>query len=204
MISLTRPSDEELARWVEHCAQQSYTYREVGDTRSERPADGFAVAHYRIKLGEGIELFHRACQALSQWRMFPAYIDRFPDGAPVEEEQCIALRMRALGLWVQMACRIVYTLDEVYPSGALRFGFAYGTLPGHVERGEERFVVEWLPDDSVWYDLYAFSRPQTALTWLGLPIARWHQRRFGIDSCQSMLAAVQEGAATCVASEAHS
>ena len=36
------------------------------------------------------------------------------------------------------------------------FGFAYGTLPGHVLSGEERFEVRWdRRGGSVWYDLRA-------------------------------------------------
>lgn len=33
-----------------------------------------------------------------------------------------------------------------------RYGFAFGTLSGHVEQGEECFTVEWCAaDDSVFY-----------------------------------------------------
>ena len=72
-----------------------------------------------------------------------------------------------------------------------RTGFAYGTLPAHAEIGEERFAVEWqLADDSVWYDLYAFSRPGHLLARLGYPIARRLQRRFARESKQAMLDAV--------------
>ena len=39
------------------------------------------------------------------------------------------------------AGRVVYLVDEDGP--VPRFGFAYGTLPGHAESGEERFLVEW-------------------------------------------------------------
>jgi uncharacterized protein (UPF0548 family) len=56
----------------------------------------------------------------------------------------------------------VYVVDELSC-----FAYAIGTLPGHVEKGEERFMLEWLPDDSVWYDLFAFSRPQHFLAWMG-------------------------------------
>jgi hypothetical protein len=42
-----------------------------------------------------------------------------------------------------------------------RYGFAYGTLPEHAEAGDERFAVELRPEDeTVWYDIYAFSRPK--------------------------------------------
>jgi uncharacterized protein (UPF0548 family) len=72
-----------------------------------------------------------------------------------------------------------------------RFGFAYGTLPHHVERGEERFCVEWRhADDSVWYDILAFSRPHHPLLIPGYPVARIVQRRFARDSKRAMLRAV--------------
>lgn len=44
-----------------------------------------------------------------------------------------------------------------------RYGFAYGTLAGRAEVGEERFSVEWdKADGAVWYDSYASSRPNRA------------------------------------------
>jgi uncharacterized protein (UPF0548 family) len=67
-----------------------------------------------------------------------------------------------------------------------RCGFAYGTLPHHVERGEERFSVEWHPDDTVWYDVRAFSRPRYWPVRLAFPLARWLQRRFVTESKAAM------------------
>ena len=74
-------------------------------------------------------------------------------------------------LWWLNACRIVYVVDDSGPN--FKFGFAYGTLPGHVESGEERFLIEWnRADNSVWYDILAFSRPNHVLTRLGYPFVR--------------------------------
>jgi uncharacterized protein (UPF0548 family) len=89
------------------------------------------------------------------------------------------------------SARIVYQLEDGQP--IRRFGFAYGTLPGHIERGEERFSIEWLPDDTVWYDIRAFSRPRHWLVRLGYPLARRLQRRFVRDSQSAMLRAVSDG-----------
>ena len=87
------------------------------------------------------------------------------------------------------ACRIVYVIDE--QGSSERYGFAYGTLPDHMERGEERFTVEFDTDDqTVWYDLYAFSRP-TMLARLAYPFARALQKRFASDSKAAMQRAVQ-------------
>lgn len=71
-------------------------------------------------------------------------------------------------------CRVVYVLDE--PN---RRGFAYGTLPGHPESGEELFAVEYDPaDDSVHGMVAAFSRPGTWYTRVGGPVVRIIQRWF--------------------------
>ena len=76
---------------------------------------------------------------------------------------------RRLGLWWLNACRIVYVVDEEGP--VTRFGFAYGTLPGHAGAGEERFLVEWdRASGEVWYDILAFSRPHVFLSPAGLPV----------------------------------
>jgi uncharacterized protein (UPF0548 family) len=72
-----------------------------------------------------------------------------------------------------------------------RFGFAYGTLAEHAESGEERFTVEWDRDeDTVWYDILAFSRPRNSLARLGYPLSRLLQKRFAKDSKAAMLEAV--------------
>ena len=68
-----------------------------------------------------------------------------------------------------------------------RFGFAFGTLPSHVECGEERFLVEWdRNDDNVWYDILAFSRPKFWVCRLGQPLVRRLQRKFARDSVAAL------------------
>jgi uncharacterized protein (UPF0548 family) len=80
------------------------------------------------------------------------------------------------------ATRIVHVVDE--PES---FGFAYGTLPDHVECGEERFTIEFHgSDESVWYDILAFSKPQHRLVKMTYPLARMLQKRFAKDSMSRM------------------
>ena len=60
-----------------------------------------------------------------------------------------------------------------------------------MERGEERFRVEWHhADDSVWYDILAFSRPNQMVARVGYPIVRFLQKRFATDSKAAMCRAV--------------
>ncbi|MDX6274493.1 MAG: hypothetical protein QOJ92_1703 [Frankiales bacterium] len=59
--------------------------------------------------------------------------------------------------------RVVRVVDE--PG---RSGFAYATLRGHPEDGEEAFVVEQLPDGSWRFRVTALSRPASFLVrWSG-------------------------------------
>jgi uncharacterized protein (UPF0548 family) len=107
----------------------------------------------------------------------------------IEPGATVAVVVSHLRFWSVNACRIVYfTEDHGSPE---RFGFAYGTLPDHAAIGEERFAVEFNPDDqSVWYDIYAISRP-TALARLAYPFTRALQKSFARDSKAAMQRAVQ-------------
>jgi uncharacterized protein (UPF0548 family) len=87
-------------------------------------------------------------------------------------------------------CRVVYVLDDDGP--IRRTGFAYGTLIEHAERGEELFSVEWhRHDDSVHYEVLAYSQPAHWLAKLGYPFARRLQLRFARESMAAMAAAVR-------------
>jgi uncharacterized protein (UPF0548 family) len=97
---------------------------------------------------------------------------------------------RTFSLYSLSASRVIAVIDD--DSGHVRRrGFSYGTLEHHVERGEERFSIEHdLEDDSVSYDILAFSIPQHPLARLGYPMSRAAQRRFASDSKAAMLRAV--------------
>jgi uncharacterized protein (UPF0548 family) len=60
--------------------------------------------------------------------------------------------------------------------GPRRRGFAYGTLPGHPENGEESFVVSIGDDGAVTFTVRAFWRPAGALARLSGPVGRRAQR----------------------------
>jgi uncharacterized protein (UPF0548 family) len=109
---------------------------------------------------------------------------------PIVAGSTVAVVVHHLGFWSLHACRIVYTIEE---RGAVeRYGFAYGTLSDHAEMGEERFTVEFqTSDETVWYDIYAFSRPRP-LARLAYPFTRALQERFASDSKKAMHRAVDE------------
>ena len=184
------PSARDIERFVASQRDLSFSYAEVGATRDGVSPKGFVADRYRVKLGEGEGVYRRAVEALRGWRQFDlGWVRLLPPGAPIEVGTTVAVLARHLGFWSLNSARIVYAFDEI--GGDLeRFGFGYGTLPGHAERGEERFAVEWdRGSDSVSYDVFAFSRPNEALAWLGYPFARLLQRRFARDSKAAMVRA---------------
>jgi len=186
MLLFRRPEQSEIMKFISDQAGRSFSYQAVGATNAGPPR-GFIVDHNRIRLGEGSEVFDSARRAITEWKMFDiGWVELYRTDTPIATGQTVAVVARICGLWFLNACRIVYTIDEDGP--VRRFGFAYGTLPEHAESGEERFLIEWNhEDDSVWYDLLAFSRPNQMLARIAYPIARRLQKRFARDSKQAML-----------------
>ena len=182
-----RPSDAIVSAFLAREAQLPFSYPQAGCSRDGRAPVGFTVDHNRVRLGVGEGVFRAARDALRAWRMFPSqWTEILPHHAPINEGQVVGVLVRSLGIWWTSSARIVYVIAETR-----RFCFAYGTLPGHVESGEERFSIEWLDDGSVWYDLRAFSRPRMWAARMAYPLTRGLQRRFARESTAAMVAATE-------------
>lgn len=151
------------------------TYWERGATDWSRPPQGYAFDVDRTTLGSGPEVWACAKTALRTWGMYPSapWIELDVEGAPHVGQQ-VMVHFRMLGLWWNSPCRIVYLLDE--PN---RFGFAYGTLPGHVEQGEELFLVTRDPDTGVIdYEIRMMARAEHFLAKAFPWVVGFMQRRF--------------------------
>jgi uncharacterized protein (UPF0548 family) len=188
-LSLQKPTAETLRRFLAEQAALDFSYPAVGATAATPPA-GYVVDRTRMELGVGEAVFEAAKTALKQWQPFRlGWVEVWSPDTPLEVGQMVAIMGWAVGFWWLNGCRIVYTVDVSGP--ITQFGFAYGTLPGHVESGEERFLIEWdHATDQVSYDLLAFSQPNHILTRLGYAVVRRKQKRFGRDSATSMFRAV--------------
>jgi uncharacterized protein (UPF0548 family) len=195
MLLLRKPTAESIGVFLAAQASLDFTYPAVGATATVPPV-GYNVDRTRIKLGEGAKIFAAGKAALERWKHFSlGWVETWPPETPIQAGQVVAVVARLFGLLWLNACRIVYVVNEDKP--VKRFGFAYGTLPEHAESGEERFSVEWHEsDDTVWYDILAFSRPQQFLARLGYPFARRIQKHFARDSTAAMQRAVIEGNST--------
>jgi uncharacterized protein (UPF0548 family) len=179
MFFLRRPTTQRINRFRSEAEQDSFSYPQVGAIGDSTLPKGFSVDRNRIRLGEGLPLFDRACAALRAWKMFDiGWVELIHPAQPVAPGQTVLVLAHTFGLYSLSASRVITMIDE--DSGQIwRRGFSYGTLRHHVERGEERFSVEYHhEDDSVWYDLLAFSVPKHPMARLGYPLSRAAQRRF--------------------------
>jgi uncharacterized protein (UPF0548 family) len=157
---------DSINRVVRKSADAQPTYSEVGAMlRGERPAS-FRHDHHEITLGTGGEVFVRASTGLRTWKAHRGPgIDVFPHGSPIHSGMTVVVTLGTPWLALAAPCRIVGVIDE--PD---EWGFAYGTLPGHPEKGEELYLVSVGRDGSVTFRMTAFSRPGECVTRLAGPV----------------------------------
>jgi uncharacterized protein (UPF0548 family) len=147
------------------------TYPEVGATAGALPEGYHHVRAERV-VGEGRELFERCCEVVLTWgvQRGAGLVVEHPGRVRVGQDQRVGLPLGPLRLWAP--CRVVYVVEE-----RDRCGFAYGTLPGHPETGEESFVVSLEPSGEVRFEIRAFSRPARWFSRLGAPVTARVQAR---------------------------
>lgn len=188
MFLLRKPSELQINSFIAAQQHSDFSYTPLGLTRDAIPS-GYSVDHNRVQLGSGSQSFNAAVRAIQQWKMFDFdWIQLCWSHAPIEAGTTVAVVINHLGFWSMNACRIVYVVQE---GGSVeKYGFAYGTLAAHEERGEERFIVEWnRADDSVWYDILAVSQPGP-MARLAYPYTRRLQKRFAEASKAAMKRAI--------------
>lgn len=153
------------------------TYAPIGATLSSGPLPGgYRATRRDVVLGSGSEVFAQAAAATMSWqiqlrsgiRVRVEGVENAGD-APLGVGDVAIMRVP---LWpFDVPCRVVATIDE-----PRRAGFAYGTLPGHPESGEEAFIVEHDDDDTVVLRIRAFSRLASWIFRLGYPAVLLMQR----------------------------
>jgi uncharacterized protein (UPF0548 family) len=193
VIRLRRPSEREIEA-ILAATDAPLSYPEVGATeRIDSPdvrdtlAARYDVDRHEVVLGTGRELYTRASAALADWRHFGVPWLELHRTGPVAPGQVVATVARIAGSWFVNPCRVVYA---DFSSERDSVAYAYGTLRGHAESGEERFRVSIDPATSeVRYEISAFSRPALLLSRLGYPLARRVQKSFARSSAAALIEA---------------
>jgi uncharacterized protein (UPF0548 family) len=130
-----------------------FTYREVGATAGALP-EGYHHVHESAVIGRGRERFESAAANVMRWGMLRgAGLGVTASTEVADVGSVVIVRLGP----VAAPSRVVYVVDDDNERG-----FAYGTLRGHAECGEERFAVRYDPvSDEVHAEVTAFSRHAT-------------------------------------------
>lgn len=187
-IAYGRTKPKHILAFVFEHRDAPLTYAPVGLTSMEAPPREWIVDDNRITLGRGDAVFEAAKAAMTAWAMFDlGWVEVVATTRPPEivVGTTVAVVARRFGFSFVNACRIVEVFDEAH-----RYGFSYGTTTGHIERGEERFLVE-RSGDVVTFTIRALSRPAHWTTRVGYPIARRTQKRFARDALSAFARRVQ-------------
>jgi len=148
-------------------AESRLTYSEVGATAGELPARHHHLTR-RVMIGRGPQVFADAAADVAGWQVQLRAGLTVSASAPTAIPGTVAVLGLGVGpLRLGAPCRVVYAVDQ-----PRRQGFAYGTLPGHPESGEEAFIVEHHGDDTVSFTITAFSRPSSAIARIAAPGGR--------------------------------
>lgn len=112
--------------------------------------------------------FETAAADLLAWRMHEKAGLRVEATDVAASVGAVVLMFAGVGrMALRVPCRVVDLIDQ--PD---RKGFSYGTLPGHPEAGEERFVLDRRPDGSIQFTVGAVSRPATVAARMAGPLTR--------------------------------
>jgi uncharacterized protein (UPF0548 family) len=147
------------------------SYPEVGATGYGPLPPGYHHVRRSSVLGRGQAVFDAAVESLMTWEMHRR------SGFTVEGSERVAVDEVAwLGI-VAGRARVGFRCQVVEVTDSLRSkGFAYGTMRGHPESGEERFTVVWREDDVVELRVVAFSKPARWWSRAANPVNRLVQR----------------------------
>ena len=149
-------------------ADEPFTYTELGATAGQLP-DGYHHVRQSARIGTGRARFDDAAARVMRWGMLRGAGAQVTASSEVAEVGSVVLVR--LGP-VRAPCRVVYVVDDEN-----RRGFAYGTLAGHPESGEELFAVRFDPaDDGVYAEVVAFSQHATWWSKVAGPVTSLIQR----------------------------
>ncbi|MHB1139053.1 MAG: DUF1990 family protein [Microthrixaceae bacterium] len=168
-IVFSRPSTERLDAMLLTAATSELTYDHIGSTLDDPP--GATIHSQERVLGSGQTCFDHAVAGLRVWACHGGLGARVhPADAALTVGANALVVLPAGPFAIVVPDRVVAVVDE-----PRRFGFAYGTLDGHQERGEESFVVEYRDDDTVVATIAVEAEAATLASRVAAPLVRRFQ-----------------------------
>ncbi|NEM08480.1 DUF1990 family protein [Geodermatophilus normandii] len=158
------------------------TYAEVGATRAPELPLGYRPGEWTEVVGSGRATFERVAAAILAWAPQRSAGLRVRATGPAGEVGTVVVLTAGLPrLGYDIPCRVVWAST----TGDER-GFAYGTLPGHPESGEECFTVRLTDGGDVVVTIRVFSRLATPAA-RAVPPVSWAAQRVATARYRSAL-----------------
>jgi uncharacterized protein (UPF0548 family) len=171
---------------LDDLAHAELTYEPRGRTLDGPLPLGFHHLEVERRLGTGDAAYARAVDAVMTYAAQRGIGLRPVATAP---RAAVGVNILSRLVVVPVPCRVVWALEE--PD---RAGFGYGTLTGHVESGEEGFLIERRGAD-VYAVVRAYSRPVWRLARLGGPVFWRLQRVAALGYLRALKRVVDQGSA---------
>ncbi|WP_134767653.1 DUF1990 domain-containing protein [Nocardioides sp. 1609] len=142
-----------------------FTYAEVGASATG-PQAGYHWLERTASLAR--RDFEEASRDLFEWRLHERSGLRVQaSDSPLRQGTVVLMHLGLGPASIRIPCRVASVIAE-----PTRRGFAYGTLPGHPESGEESFVLDQDDSGTITLAITAFSKPASRLARLGGPLGR--------------------------------
>jgi uncharacterized protein (UPF0548 family) len=162
-IRVGRWSPAQLDVLLEAARRAEPTYAELGCTLDGRDAPGFSDRTFSEEVDGDLA---GAAAVLRRWATHAGINARIhPDGAEPVEGATLLVVAPFGPLEMAVPVRVVAVVDDEH-----RAGFAYGTLPGHAEMGEELFLAERTAPGRLRLQVRVRARPATPPARLAGPL----------------------------------
>jgi uncharacterized protein (UPF0548 family) len=185
-IKLGKRDREERAALLAAAERAGLSYDHVGSTIEGRPPTTVPERTFTCEVAGSLASAAAALRAWAPHRGIAATIE--PADAPLE----VGTSLLVIAPWgpFELAApdRIVSVIDE--PE---RFGFAYGTLGGHAEVGEELFLTEVIAPGGLRLTVRVHAGPATLLTRIGSPLLSFLQGAAAKRYLAAWAAAIEPG-----------
>jgi uncharacterized protein (UPF0548 family) len=180
-LRLRQPPRARLEELLQASQADDFTYGPVGIAMDADLPTTLHRDRWETSLG-GADAFDRGRQAIRDWCVHRgAGLSVLTDGE-LKVGTNVAMAAHVPVDYIEVTCRVTAVVDE--PD---IFGFAYGTLSVHPERGEESFIIRRTANQ-VRFVVAAASEPVHPLARLAPPIAR----RLQDKACKRYLAAMTQ------------
>ncbi|MGK2950208.1 MAG: DUF1990 family protein [Acidimicrobiales bacterium] len=168
-IRLGRRSDDELDALLTTARSAALSYDHPASTLATGAAPGVADRTFTREVDGTLAV---ATASLRRWAPHGGIRGRIhPAGSALAEGDTLLVVAPFGPFEMAVPDRIVAVVDEPQ-----RFGFAYGTLAGHAEAGEELFLAEQTSPGHLRLTVRVQARPATLLARLGTPLVTLLQR----------------------------